>query len=146
MHQLQWGTCSNQTEGSPRHLSLKCLAAQASPHYGTAILSHHGPPEPLLSESQSLLLALMTGIAIHPIKHQAALTHGSDEGQYSLCLAFWGHVYVHETLVQDETVANTEEHLALFHLSLRSKALLEKGFPPGWQCSLPEMEQLVAPS
>ena len=47
MHQLQWGIGSNRTEGSPRHLSLKRLAAQASPHYGAAILNHHGPPEPL---------------------------------------------------------------------------------------------------
>ena len=48
MHQLQWGIRLNQTEGSPRHLYLKCLAAQASPHYGTAILSHHGPLETLV--------------------------------------------------------------------------------------------------
>ena len=110
MHQLQWGICSNQTEGSPRHLFFKCLAARASPHYGMAILCHHGPPEPLLSESQGPLLALMPGIMMHPVKCQAALTHG-NEGQHSVCLAFWGHVYIHETLVQDETVTNMEERL-----------------------------------
>ena len=145
MHQLQQGICSNQTERSPRHLSLKCLAVWASPHYGVAILCHHGPPEPLLSESQGLLLALMTGIMMHPIKRQVALTHGNDEGQHSLCLTFLGHVYVHETLVQDETVVNTEEHLALFHLSLHSKALLEESFSPWWWHALPEMEPLAAP-
>ena len=88
MHQLQWGMCSNRTEGSPRQLSLKCLAVQAFPHYGVAILGHHGPPEPLLSESQGPLLALMAGIAMYPVKHQLALTHGNDEGQHSLCLTF----------------------------------------------------------
>ena len=146
MHQLQCGIHSNQTEGSPRHHSLKCLAAWASPHYGVAILCHHGPPEPLLGESQGLLLALMTGIAMHPIKHQAALTHRNDKCQHSICLAFMGHVYVHKTLVQGETVANMEEHLALFRLGLRSKALLKEGFLPGWQHALPEMEPLAAPS
>ena len=110
MHQLQRGIHSNWTEWSPRHLSLKCLAVQASPYYGTAILCHHGPPEPLLSESQGLLLALMTGITMHPVKCQAALTCRNNKGQHSLCLTFWGRVYVHETLVQDETVVNTEEH------------------------------------
>ena len=64
IYQLQWGIHSNQTEGSPWHLSLKCLAVRASPHYGSAILSHHGPPEPLLSESQGPLLALMAGIKV----------------------------------------------------------------------------------
>ena len=146
MHHLQWGIHSNWTERSPGHLSLKCLAAWASPHYGTAILSHHGPPEPLLSESQGSLLALMTGIMMHLVKCQAALTRGNDEGQHSFCLAFWGRVYVHETLVQDETVANTVEHLALFHLGLYSKALLEEGFSLGWWHALPEMEPLTAPS
>ena len=76
---------------------------------------------------------------------QAALTHRNDEGQHSLCLAFWGCVYVHETLIQDETVANMEEHLALFRLSFRSKALLEEGISPGWWHALPEMEPLMAP-
>ena len=145
MHQPQWDICLNQTEGSPRHLSLKCLAARASPHYGAAILSHHGPPEPLLSESQGPLLALMAGITMYPIKRQIMLTHRNDEGQHSLCLTFWGCVYVHETLIQDETVANTEEHLALFCLSFRSKALLEEGISPGWRHALPKMEPLVAP-
>ena len=86
----------------------------------------------------------MTDIVMHPAKHQAALTQGNDEGQHSLCLTFWGCVYIHETLVQDETVANTEEHLSLFRLSLRSKALLEEGFSLGWH-ALPEMEPLAAP-
>ena len=128
MHQLQWGICSNRTEGSPRHLSLKCLAVWVSPHYGTAIICHHGPPKPLLSKSQGLLLALMSGIVMHLVERQVALTHRNDEGQHSLCLTFWGHVYTHETLVQDKTVANMEEHLALFSLSLCSKALLEESF------------------
>ena len=48
MHQLQGDIHSNQENRSPWHLSLKCLAVQASPHDGVAILSHHGPPEPLL--------------------------------------------------------------------------------------------------
>ena len=117
----------------------------ASPHYGVAILSHQGPPEPLLSESQGPLLALMTGIMMHPIKRQAVLTCRNDEGQHSLCLTFWGHIYVHETLIQDETVLNTEEHLALLCLGLRSKALLEEGFSPGWWRVLPETEPLAAP-
>ena len=145
MHQLQWGIGSNRTEGSSRHLSLKHVAAQASPHDGAAILSHHRPPEPLLSKSQGPLLALMASIAMFPVKRQVALTHGNDEGQHSLCLAFWGHVYVHETLIQDETIANTEEHLALFCLGFSSKALLEEGILPGWRHALPEMEPLAAP-
>ena len=145
MHQLQQGICLNWAEGSPRHFSLKCLAMRVSPHYGAAILGHQGPPEPLLSESQGPLLALMTGIVMHPIKRQAALTCGNDEGQHSLCLTFWGCVYIHETLIQVKTVVNMEEHLALLCLGLRSKALLEEGFPPGWGCALPEAEPLVAP-
>ena len=80
MHQLQRGIRSNQAERSPWHFSLKCLAARASPYYGAAILSHHGPPEPLLSESQGLLLALMAGISMYPIKHRVVLSHGDDEG------------------------------------------------------------------
>ena len=146
MHQHQWGIHSNQTEGSPRHLSLKCLAARASPHYGTAILSHHGTPEPLLSEGQGLLLALMASIVMYTIKHQTVLTHRNNKGQHPLCLTFWGHVYIHETLVQDETVVNMEEHSALFHLSLHSKALLEESIPLEWQHALPELEPLAAPS
>ena len=67
VHKLQRSVCSNPTEGSPWHFSLKCLAAQASPHYSSAILSHHGPPEPLLSEGQGLLLALMAGVPMYPI-------------------------------------------------------------------------------
>ena len=80
MHQLMRGICLNQTEGSPWHLCLKRLAAWASPYYGSAILSHHGPPGPLLSESQGLLLALMAGITMYPIKCHAALTHSNNEG------------------------------------------------------------------
>ena len=145
MHQLQRGIHSNQTEGSPWHLSLKCLAAQASPHYGVAILSQHGPPELLLSKSQGPLLALMAGITMYPTKRQAALTHGNDEGQHSLCLAFWGCIYIHETLIQDKTVVNTEEHLVLFRPGFCSKVLLEEGISPGWRHALPEMEPLAAP-
>ena len=130
MHQLQWGICLNRTEGSPRHLSLKCSAVWASPNYGTAILSHHRSPKPLLSKSQGPLLALMTDIMMHPVKCQVALTHRNDKGQNSLCLALWGCVHVHETLAQDETVVDVEEHLALFRLSLCSKALLEEGVLP----------------
>ena len=80
MHKLQQGIHLNQTEESPLHLSLECLAVQASPHYGPAILSHHGPPESLLSESQGPLLALMAGIMMYPIKCHATLSHGDDEG------------------------------------------------------------------
>ena len=80
MHKLQWSIRSNQTEGSPWHFSLECLAVRASPHYSSAILSHHGPPEPLLCESQGPLLALVAGIPMYPIKRHAALTHGDDEG------------------------------------------------------------------
>ena len=57
------------------------------------------------------------------------LANRNDESKDSLCLAFWGYVQVHETLIQDETVADTEEHLAMFCLSLHSEALLEKGVP-----------------
>ena len=80
MHKLQQGIRSDQTEGSPWHLSLKRLAVWASPHYGSAILSHHGPPESLLIESQGLLLALMASIAMCPIKRHGALSHRDDEG------------------------------------------------------------------
>ena len=80
MHKLQQGIRSNQTEGSPWHFSLKCLAVWASPHYGSAILSHHELPEPLLSESQGPLLALMASIAMYPVKCHAALSHRDDEG------------------------------------------------------------------
>ena len=66
--------------GKPLALSLKCLAVQASPHYSSAILCHHGPPESLLSESQGPLLALMAGISVYPIKRHVALSHGDDEG------------------------------------------------------------------
>ena len=41
-------------------------------------------------------------------------------------------------------LADTEEHLALFHLSLCSKVLLEKGVPPWKWHVLPETEPLVA--
>ena len=80
MHKLQQSVHSNRTEGSPWHFSLKCLAVQASPHYSSAILSHHGPTEPLLSEGQGPLLALVARIPMYPIKHHAALSRGDDEG------------------------------------------------------------------
>ena len=80
MHKLQRSICSNWTEGSPWHFSLECLAARASPHYSSAILSHHGPPEPLLCESQGLLLALVAGIPMYPVKRHAALSHRDNEG------------------------------------------------------------------
>ena len=144
MHQLQQGIRSDRTKGSPRHLSLKCSAAQTSPHYRVAILSHHRPPKYLLSKSQGPLLALMTGIMMHTIEHHAALTHRNDKGQDSLCLALQGCAHVHETLIQDETVADMEEHLALFHLTLHSEALLEEGVPPWKQCVLPQTEPLAA--
>ena len=80
MHKLQWSVRSNRTEGSPWHFSLECLAAWASPHYSSAILSHHGPPEPLLCEDQGPLLALVAGIPMYPVKHHAALSHEDDEG------------------------------------------------------------------
>ena len=80
MYKLQQSIRLNRAEGSPWHLSLERLAAQASSHYGSANLSHHGPPEPLLSESQGPLLALMAGISMYPVKRHAALGHGDDEG------------------------------------------------------------------
>ena len=73
-----------------------------------------------------------------------ALAHRNDEGKDSLCLAFQGYAHVHEALIQDETVVDTEEHLALFCLSLRSKALLEKGVLPWKWRVLPETEPLAA--
>ena len=80
MHKLQWSICLNWAEGSPWHFSLECLAAWASPHYSSAILCHHGPPESLLSECQGPLLALVTGISVYPIKHHVALSHRDDKG------------------------------------------------------------------
>ena len=80
MHELQWSIRSNWAEGSPWHFSLECLAARASPHYSSAILSHHGPPEPLLSESQGPLLALMAGIPMYTVKRHAVLSHEDDKG------------------------------------------------------------------
>ena len=80
IHELQWSIHLNRTEGSPWHFPLKHLAVRASPHYSSAILQHHGPPESLLSECQGPLLALMAGISVYPIKHHVALSHGDDEG------------------------------------------------------------------
>ena len=80
MHKLQWSICSNRTEGSPWHLPLKCLAARASPHYSSAIFSHHGPPEPLLCEGQGLLLSLMASVPVYSVKHHVALSHRDDRG------------------------------------------------------------------
>ena len=80
MHKLQWCICSNQTQGSPWHFPLKCLAARASPYYSSAILSHHGPPEPLLCKGQGPLLTLVSSIPMHPIERHATLSHRDDEG------------------------------------------------------------------
>ena len=80
MHKLQQSIHSDQTEGNPWHFSLECLAARASPHYSSAILCHHGPPESLLSKSQGLLLALMASISVYPIKCHSALSHRDNEG------------------------------------------------------------------
>ena len=80
MHKLQWSIRSNRTEGSPWHLSLKCLTARTSPYYSSAVIHHHGPPESLLSESQGPLLALMASILMYPIKRHAVLSCGDGEG------------------------------------------------------------------
>ena len=80
MHKLQRSVHLNRTEGSPWHFSLKCLAVRASPHYSSAILSHHGPPEPLLSEGQDQLLALMASVPMYPIKYHVALSCRDDKG------------------------------------------------------------------
>ena len=80
MHKLKQSICLNWTEGSPWHLPLECLAARASPHYSLAILSHHGPPEPLLCEGQCVLLSLMACIPVYSIKHHAALSRRDDKG------------------------------------------------------------------
>ena len=74
MHKLQQSIYLNRTEGSPWHLPLKCLAAWASPHYSSAIFSHHGPPEPLLCEGQGPLLSLMASVPVYSIKRHAANT------------------------------------------------------------------------
>ena len=144
MHKLQQSVCSNRTEGSPWHLSLECLAVWASPHYSLAILSHHGQPEPLLHEGQGPLLSLVASILMHPIKRHVALSHGDDECQHSLGLAFWGCVDVHQTPIQDETVADVEEHLALLCLGFCSQALLEESISSRWWLPLPEVKPLAA--
>ena len=144
MHKLQRHVCSNWAEGSPWHLSLKCLAVQASPHYSSAILSHHGPPEPLLHEGQGLLLSLVASILMHHIKCHAALSCKDDKCQHSLGLAFWGHVDIHQTPIQDETVADAEEHLALLCLRFCSQALLEESIPSKWWHPLSEAKPLAA--
>ena len=120
VHKLQQIVCLNWAEGSPWHLSLKCLAAWVSPHYSSAILIHHGPPEPLLCEGQGPLLSLVASIPMYPIKCQAALSRRDDECQHSLGLTFWGGVDIHQTPNQDETVVDAEEHLALFRLGFCS--------------------------
>ena len=79
MHKLQRSVCSDRTEGSPWHLSLKCLAVRASPNYSLTILSHHGPPEPLLRKGQGPLLSVVASVPMHPIKHHAVLSCGDDE-------------------------------------------------------------------
>ena len=143
MHKLQQSICLNQTEGSPWHLSLECLAAQPSPHYSSAILSHHGPPKPLLHQDQGPLLSLVASIPMHPIKHHAALSHRNDKCQHSLGLTFQGHVDVHQTPIQ-ETVVDAEEHLALRGLSSCSQALLEESISSRWWHTLPEAKPLAA--
>ena len=80
MNKFRQSIHSNWTEGSPWHFSLKCLAVQASPHYSSAILSHHWPPEPLLSKGQGLLLALVAGVPMYPIKRHVALSHRDEKG------------------------------------------------------------------
>ena len=79
MHKLQGSVHSNQTEGSPWHFSLEHLEARASPYYSSAILSHHGPPEPLLCEGQGPLLSLVASVLMYPIKRHAVLSHGDDK-------------------------------------------------------------------
>ena len=98
MHKLQRGIRSNRTQGCSWHFSLVCLAAQASPYYSSAILSHHGPPEPLLCEGQGSLLTLLSGVPMYPIERHTALSRRDDEGQHSLSLAFQCHVDIHQTL------------------------------------------------
>ena len=144
MHKLQQSIRSNQTQVSPWHFSLICLTVWAPPYYSSAILSHHGPPEPLLCEGQGLLLTLVSGIPMYPIECHAALSCKDDEHQHSLGLTFWGCVDVHQTLIQDETVADAEEHLALFCLGFYSQALLEESIPSRWWHTLPEAKPLTA--
>ena len=144
MHKLQQNIRSNQTQGGPWHFSLICLTVWASPYYSSAILSHHGPPEPLLCEGQGLLLTLVSGIPMYPIECHVSLCCRDDEGQHSFGLTFWGHVDVHQTLIQDETVADVEEHLALFCHGFCSQALLKESISSGWQHTLPEVKPLMA--
>ena len=80
MHKLQRSICSNWTEGNSWHLPIKRLAAQASPHYSSAIFSHHGPPEPLLCEGQGPLLSLMASIPVYSVKHHLVLSRRDDKG------------------------------------------------------------------
>ena len=80
MHKLQRSICSNWTEGSPWYLPLKCFTVGASPHYSSAILSHHGPPEPLLCEGQSPLLSLMACVPVYSVKCHATLSRRDDKG------------------------------------------------------------------
>ena len=78
MHKLQWSIHSNRTQGRPWHFSLIHLTVQASSYYSSAILSHNGPPEPLLCEGQGLLLSLVSGIPMYPIERHAALSCRDD--------------------------------------------------------------------
>ena len=66
--------------GEPLALLPRTLGSTGIPHYSSAILSHHGPPEPLLHEGQGPLLALVASVPMYPIKHHVALSHGDDEG------------------------------------------------------------------
>ena len=79
-HKLQQSIRSNRTQGNPWHFPLECLATWAPPYYSSAILSHHGPPEPLLGKGQCLLLTLMSGISVYTVKHHTALSCRDDEG------------------------------------------------------------------
>ena len=125
---------------SLRYFSLKCLTMQASPHYHTAIFSHHGPQKSPEQEPRS-----STGPDDwHHDAHCLAFTHRNNKGKDSLHLTLQGCAHVHETLIQDKTVVDTEEHLALFRLSLCSQALLEKGIPSWERCVLPGTKPLVA--
>ena len=144
MHKLQRSIRSNQTQGSPWHFSFVRLAVQASPYYSSAILSHHGPPEPLLCEGQGPLLSLVSSIPMYPIERHAALGCRDDECQHSLGLAFRVRVDIHQTLIQDETVVDAEEHLALFCLGFCSQALLKESISSGWRHTLPEAKPLAA--
>ena len=99
MHKLQRSIRLNRTQGGPWHFSLVRLAAWASPYYSLAILSHHGPPEPLLCKGLGPLLTLVSGVPMYPVEHHAALSRRDDEDQHSLGLTFQCRVDVHQALI-----------------------------------------------